>query len=64
MSLPPEVLAHMQANVDDNKVPDIIASNAICLAIAYVTVALRIVSRNLIRNGLHTNDWCMVAALV
>ena len=65
MGLPsPEVLQYQQKHRNDNRGPDIIVSLAIMLAMAYIAVGLRFLSRKMTRANLSYDDWVMVIGLV
>lgn len=48
----------------DDRGSNLIEAYAICLALAYVAVFLRFLSRRKSRNALWADDWMVVVALV
>ena len=48
----------------DDRGSNLIEAYAICLALAYVAVGLRFLSRRKSRNALWADDWMVVVALV
>ena len=60
---PAEIL-YMKEHINDTKVPGILASNIVCLCIAFSAVSLRFISRRLVRAEFKIDDWMIVLALV
>lgn len=60
----PQVLQYQEIHKNDNKGPDIVASLAIMLTIAYIAVGLRFASRRMVQAKLLYDDWVMVVGLV
>lgn len=63
MPSPAEIL-YQEKHISDNKVPNIIATNAICFPIACTAVLLRFVSRRSSKIKYEADDWLIVAGLV
>ena len=63
-SLSPEELQYQLEHQYQNRAADIIKANTIMLAAAYVALALRFVSRRLMRATLAADDWMIVLGLV
>ena len=63
-TLPPEELQYQEVHKNDNRGPEIIVSLAIMLAVAYIAVGLRFLSRRMTRAGSSYDDWMMVVGLV
>ena len=53
-----------EKHISDNKVPDIIATNAICFPIACTAVLLRFISRRMSKIKYEADDWLIIAGLV
>ena len=51
-------------HIHDSRVPEIIASMAVCLPAAYIAVVLRFMSRRVGRIPWKLDDWLLVAGLV
>ena len=49
---------------NDDRGPDLIAAYTACLALAYIAVTLRFISRRKSKNALLADDWTLVVALV
>ena len=63
-SLSPEQAQYMKDHIDDTKVPGLIAVGCSCLALSYIFVCLRFISRRIGKVKLAANDWLIVLALV
>ena len=63
-TLPPEELQYQEEHKDDNRGPGILVSLAIMLAVAYIAVGLRFLSRRMIHARSSYDDWMMVVGLV
>ena len=63
MPTPAEIL-YQEKHISDTKVPDIIATNAICFPIACIAVLLRFISRRRSKIEYEADDWLIVAGLV
>ena len=55
---------YMQKHIHDNKQPQIIVANIVCIILAYIGVALRLLSRYIVKAGYKADDWWIVAGLV
>lgn len=64
MSLSPTEIQYMKEHIHDNKVPNVIATIAICLSIAYIAVGLRLYARHITGVRLGGDDYWIIAALV
>ena len=63
-TLSPTEVQYQLAHSSDSKVARVIATNVICLALSWIAVTLRMVSRRLIHNQLKADDWFAILALV
>ncbi|CAF9922359.1 MAG: hypothetical protein ALECFALPRED_002066 [Alectoria fallacina] len=63
MPTPAEILSQ-EKHISDNKVPNIIATNAICFPIACTAIFLRFISRRMSKIKYEADDWLIVAGLV
>jgi hypothetical protein len=65
MSVPTEAdIAYMMAHLDDDRRPNYIAANAICIGFAILAVVLRFVSRLMAGVRLGWDDYTIVASLI
>lgn len=65
MSVPSEAdIAYMMAHLDDDRRPNYIAANAICIGFAILAVTLRFVSRLMAGVRLGWDDYTIVASLI
>ena len=55
---------YMEIHIGDNLRGPLIVAGTICLVAAYIAVAMRFVSRRLIRAEYKADDWFIVAGLV
>ncbi|CAD6569435.1 MAG: hypothetical protein ASARMPREDX12_002446 [Alectoria sarmentosa] len=55
---------YMEAHIGDDKKASLNVASAICLVAAYVAVAMRFLSRRLIRAEYKADDWFIIAGLV
>ena len=62
--LTPAEIQDQMAHSSDNKAPDIIAANVVCLTIACIAVALRFQARRVARIRYEEDDWLILAGLV
>ena len=62
--LTPEDIAFQKAHIKDDRSNDIIVSHAICIAIAFVAVILRFVSRRVGNLKVSWDDYMIVAAFI
>lgn len=60
----PQELHYQEEHRNENRGPEIISALAIMLAMAYVAVGLRFVSRRMVRAKLLYDDWVIVIGLV
>ncbi len=63
MSLPASEIAYQTAHVADNRQANLIVASAVCLAVAYIAVALRFASRRVAHNTLGADDYAILAGL-
>ena len=63
MPTPAEII-HQEKHISDDKIPNIIAANAICFPIACIAVLLRFVSRRMSKIKYEADDWLIIAGLV
>ena len=59
----PADIAYMKEHRKDSLVPQILAINILCMAIAFTAIWLRIISRHMIRAPLKMDDWTIIAAM-
>ena len=64
MSLPPSELAYQEAHIQDDRSLGLKVTFVIGLVISTVVVALRILSRRVLKAPLKADDWTVIAALV
>lgn len=64
MPLPPSEIARQQANLQDDRRGDIIATSAVCLTFATAAVILRFVARRISRSSIRSDDFMIVVGLV
>jgi hypothetical protein len=57
-------VAYMLAHVEDNRQPNYIAANAICIGLASIAVMLRFVSRSLAGVKIGLDDYTICLSLV
>ena len=60
----PAELMYMEKHITDDRRPDVIVANAMCLGIALIAVVLRIWSRRLAKVQFGLDDYSVVLALV
>lgn len=60
---PKELQSQLEHRYQD-RAADIVTSNVIMMAAAYVAVFLRFISRRLMRTSIGADDWMMVMGLV
>lgn len=63
MPTPAEII-HQEKHISDDKIPNIIAANAICFPIACIAVLLRFVSRRMSKIKYEADDWLIIAGLL
>ena len=63
MPTPAEIM-EQEMHVSDTMVPSIIASNAICFAIACIAVVLRFLARRMSKTKYEADDWLVLVGLV
>ena len=61
---PHQDLQYQKDHIQDSKVPQLIVTGALCLAIAYIGVALRLCSRHLSQTPLKADDYTILGSLV
>ena len=59
-----EELAYMKAHINETLEPNLIISTAICMAAAYIAVALRFVSRSIGNVSFGKDDLFIIIAIV
>lgn len=64
MSLPLEELAYQQAHIGESRVQDVVIATVVCLAIAWLSVLLRMISRRIVRARLQADDWMILVGVV
>lgn len=57
-------IAYQKAHITDDRRDSIIVSHAICIALAFVAVVLRFISRKIGEVKIHWDDYMTVAAFV
>ena len=62
--LTPAEIEDQMAHSFDNKAPDIIAADVVCLTVAFIAVALRFQARRVARIRYEADDWLILAGLV
>jgi len=62
--LTPAEIRNQEDHISDNAVPNVIATNAACLSLAAIAVALRFICRRLKRIKYEADDWLILAGLV
>ena len=60
----PAEVAYQEAHINDTRVPDMLAAFIFSLAIAYVSVGLRYVSRRVKQQQWLMDDWVILGSLV
>jgi hypothetical protein len=60
----PAEIAHMQANASDDRRVWFVAANAAFLVLAYLSVAMRVLSRRKIGTYIGLDDWLIIASAV
>ncbi len=63
MSLPTSEIVYQTAHLADDRQANLIVSSALCLAFAYMAVALRFASRRVARNTIGPDDYAILAGL-
>ena len=63
-SIPTAELDYQLRHIHDSRVPEIVASLAVCLPAAYIAVVLRFASRRIGKIPLKADDWWLVVGLV
>lgn len=62
--LSPDEVHYQLAHVHDDRSPELYASQIICYVLACIAVALRLISRRLVRAKLQHDDYMIFVALV
>lgn len=60
----PAQVLYQQEHIDDDRVANLIAANASCLALAFIFVGLRFMARRMKRIRYEADDWLCVGGLV
>jgi len=60
----PAEAQYQKDHIDDTRVTSLIVANVVCLALAFVFVGLRFLSRWMKRIKCEADDWLIVAGLV
>lgn len=60
----PGQLSYQQSHFNETRIPDIIASNVVCLSLACIAVALRFYSRRIKQIRYEADDWLILGGLV
>lgn len=55
---------YMEMHIGDNRKASLIVVSAICLTVAFLAVAMRFLSRRLLRAEYKADDWFVIAGLV
>ena len=64
MTEDPGQIAYQRAHTGDNRTPETIAAQTVCLVIAFLGVGLRFTERRLARATITTDDYLIILALV
>ena len=59
-----EEIQYELAHASDNRAPNLVAAYVTCLALSYIAVVLRFISRRQSRNAFLADDWMLVVGLV
>jgi len=62
--LTPAEIRYQEDHINDNAVPNVIATNAACFSLAVIAVALRFACRRIKRIKYEADDWLILAGLV
>ena len=60
----PTEIIWQEKHINDNKVPDIIAVNAVCFTIACIAIVLRFLARRKARVTYGLDDWLIIVGWV
>ena len=63
-SIPSAALDYQLLHIHDSRVPEIVATLAVCLPAAYIAVVLRFASRRIGKIPWKADDWWLVVGLV
>lgn len=60
----PDQIAYMKAHIDEDRRSWLVGANVTCLIVAYLSVALRLISRCKIGIKIGLDDWLICGAAV